>query len=638
MKFDKDTLLKHRFWFLLALAAPLSIVGLFLLGFSVRAQIDKEKKAIEDTLKKVKAYAKPESQESVDKAQKRATDKKSKQDVVWRLAAREQDRLMTWPKGVEDKYGFGNGLFAQQISATRKKEEAPADPGQAAKDSDSQFEGKIVQRNPNWIEVEGARQKKRFGRTNDVKVTFTDSDPGLKDADFNTLDVGDRVTVTFEKGKYFGDKLTDQERTDYARDYRTQLLPILERVTPLSDKGEGVVQFPGWVWNGRDLPPKNARFFHYVDSTEQGRAEWKQDQNISDEAWLAQEDLWIQDDIYRLVRLANDSVAIFQSKTDKKDGEQVFVNPYWELKCRVSGGKLKITMKNLLDQRQYPNVTFLFKVTQSGGWVRRPIEGDALAPAGMPKDHPKDTLEREFDAAGLGGVRPEGVYGIQQVLTWRTAAVKRIDAISIGNLALDDCASSHRQFYWPTELKLLPPKWWPKKAADTTAPDPTAAVATQPGGTRPGGRPPGGLRGGQTAPTDLTYNGLIFDRYVKMERELRQLPVAVVLIVDQQHVQRVQAAFAYSNLRFLTTQVIINRFPQSLRPQEGSTNPMAFARGAGGHQQVFGPGNWGPGRSHGGGTTSAAAAGDEVESNMELILYGDVTLYERFPPRASTAP
>jgi hypothetical protein len=633
MKFDKDTLLKYRFWLLLGLATPLAIVGLMLLSFSVRAQIDKEKKAIDDTIKKVKTYAKPENQESVDTASKRAIEKKSKQDVVWQLAAREQDKLMTWPKGVEEKYEFSNGLFAQQISATRKTEEVPADPTQAPKDDASHFHGKIVDVDPDGIMVQGVKQQKRFRRTTDVKVQFPGGEE--KDPDFTALAKGDRVAVTFEKGKYFGDKLTDKERTEYARDYRTQLPEILERVMPLNDKGEGVVQFPGWVWNGRDLPPKNARFFHYVDSTDTGRAEWRQDQNISDEAWLAQEDLWIQDDVYRLVRLANDSVAIFQNKTaDKKAAEQVFVNPYWELKCRVANDKLKITMKNLQDQRQYPNVTLLFKVTPGGGWVPRKIEGDALAPAGMPKDNPKDSLEREFDAASLGGVRPEGVYGIQQVLTWRTAAVKRIDVVSIGNLALDDCAASHRQYYWPTELKLLPPRWWPKKAAEA-APDPTAAVS-QPGGRRPG-QPGGRLVGGQgAAPTDLTYNGLISERYLKVERELRQLPVAVVLIVDQQHVQRVQAAFVNSNLRFLTTQVIVNRFPQSLRPQDAGPDPMAIASAPGGRRPAFTGGHWGPGRPVGG-TPTTAAASDETESNMELILYGNVTLYERFPPRATTA-
>ena len=43
--------------------------------------------------------------------------------------------------------------------------------------------------------------------------------------------------------------------------------------------------------------------------------------------------------------------------------------------------------------------------------------------------------------------------------------------------------------------------------------------------------------------------------------------VAIVLIVDQNQVDRVQTAFNNSKLRFLTTQVLLNHYPKSLKPE-----------------------------------------------------------------------
>ena len=44
------------------------------------------------------------------------------------------------------------------------------------------------------------------------------------------------------------------------------------------------------------------------------------------------------------------------------------------------------------------------------------------------------------------------------------------------------------------------------------------------------------------------------------------IPVAVVLIVDQDHVDRVLNSFNNSKLRFLETQVLLNYYSGSLQP------------------------------------------------------------------------
>ncbi|HMF18925.1 MAG TPA: hypothetical protein VKE98_17085, partial [Gemmataceae bacterium] len=51
MKFDKETMLKHQFWFLLALAVPLTLGAYFFLMTAVRGAINKDRKDLEDKLK-----------------------------------------------------------------------------------------------------------------------------------------------------------------------------------------------------------------------------------------------------------------------------------------------------------------------------------------------------------------------------------------------------------------------------------------------------------------------------------------------------------------------------------------------------------------------------------------------------------
>jgi len=631
MKFDKDTLIKQRFWLLLALSVPLAVVGLFVLSSSVPAKIGVERKKSVDMLKNIDKIKTPKSDKWVEQAAKKAAEKKEQEKIVWEKAALEQSNLMTWPKSVEAKYHFRDGDFAKEIIVTRKKDEQNADPSAGPKDDANHFHGVIKDRNPDWILVKGKKDQ-RFEKVEGVRVKIS-AETELDNQPFSSLAIGDRVDITFEKGKYFGDKLTENERTDYARDYKKQLPEIISQVLPVNDKGEGVVQFPGWVSNGEELPPRGSRFFRYVAD------DWKQDLDFSDEAWMAQEDLWVQQEIYRLVRVANDSVARFKGQGgSEKEKDYDFTNPYWHLKCRVTAdGKLKVVTRNLQDQRQYLDVTFLMKLTPDGRPVPVKIEGVARAPAGTPntKDGIGDTKEDTLDESKLGGVRPKGIFGIEQVLTWKTAAVKRIDNISLGTSALaapDDCAESHRQC--SVVLKPLRPEQ--KKEEATRNP------AMPPGGQA---RPIGP---GSNAPAaNLTPNGLVPDRYLDATREARRMPVGVVLIVDQQHVERVQAAFVTSKLRFLTTQVILNRYPQSVRPPEAeqsatipggapaqrTNRPMLLP---GGYARGGVVGRYGPT----GGTAAPGAppgAADEQESNVELVLYGVVSLYERYPPRAGGA-
>ena len=633
MKLDKDTLIKQRFWLVLGLSVPLALAGLFVLSSNVPAQIDKENKGVKAALDKIAGFVKqsPKSKEWVEQAEKVAQEKEKQKTEVWKTAADEQADLMTWPKEMEKQYHFRDGLFAKEIGvAARKKEDKKEDAGLTPKDDDRHFSGVIRTANEDSITVKG-KAEKTFYRSVDVKVTI----PEVQNAEFRSLRPGDRVTVTYEKGKYFMEsKLTDNEQIEYVRTYESQIPEIIELVQPVNAQGIGVVQFGNpigtstatWIWDGKILPPKagidgTQRFLRYVAGG------WKREQDISDEAWLAQEDLWIQHEIYRLIRVANDKVAEFAGTGgSEKDKDYAFTNPYWQLTCRVtSEGTLQVKLKNLQDQRQFlSNLQFSFKLSPDPSVppLTRPIEGMPLAPAGTADG--KDTLEKTFTPAQLGGAPPRGIFGVTQVLNWRTAAVKRIDSVRIGSTEPLDCATSHRHCGQTLRKFKMPTKEDPNAQSN----NPLAGLGIASGPNAPAAPQATGV------PDDLSPNGLIQNRYMQYDGvtpQARRLPVGVVLIVAQQHVERVLTSFANSKLRFLTTQVVLNRYPDTVKPDIlDATVTVAGVVGSRRPRVVFDP------RGQAAAGSAASGPSEEQESNIELCIYGIVTLYERF--RVSSGP
>jgi hypothetical protein len=178
----------------------------------------------------------------------------------------------------------------------------------------------------------------------------------------------------------------------------------------------------------------------------------------------------------------------------------------------------------------------------------------------------------------------------------------------------------------------------------------------------PGGGGFGGLgAGGGKEDSKKTKNGLSADRYAEDPKpELRRVPFGISLIVGQEHIDRVLYAFSKSRLRILMTQVIINRYPHSVRPSGveqqaggGRVNPGGASGGVpsflGGGMGIKGfmSGGAAGGFASGGfasggfaspsGTSPIGAAGDSQETNLELVIYGIATLYQRYPPRPPEA-
>lgn len=657
MKNEKNLLTKYRFWLLLALELPLVLFALFWLVTTVGGQIEVKRKLVTDAFTRFKQFSGEKSQKWVTVAENKAKAYKDLETVVWERAWNDQKNLMTWPEKFEQEFHFKDGLFAISIKADRRKtspeeppkehpkEEGNTGEGKTAPPSGiSNFAGTVVKVFVDYIDVESKdkKTKKRIYRTNGAAVTISTEEKADEPKHFRDLEVGDGVVVTYEQGRYFGDELTDSQKDRFIKTYRDQLHAILKIVNPMTKTGEGVVQLRGWFYNENEMPPPDTRFFNYVGGVD---VLWKDNVELSKEAWIAQEDLWIQREIYRVIRLANDYVARFKGEAkDAKDQWADFSNPYWRLALKVRpDNKLEIKATNLRPQRQKLDVTFLVRVTKNGPPVSITLEGEPLLP-GDTRTFNTDGKDKKLALPPT--VTATGIYGVEQVLTWETAPVKRIDQVCIGGTPeagtvagpgygggkagpspsgqqagpAIGIAHSHRTFV--KGLQAFPFSSSGKKTGEGS--DMKTDLTTM-------GEEPMGSKQGPVENL-LSENKLYWKRYVEITPQARRVPIGVVLIVDQEHVSRVQTAFSDMALRFLPTQVLLHRYPHTLRPPE-LTGPESGQPG----QFPF-PGKEGPPMSQGGQPklTGSLAAMEERESNCELVVYGIVSLYERYPPRQAT--
>jgi hypothetical protein len=112
------------------------------------------------------------------------------------------------------------------------------------------------------------------------------------------------------------------------------------------------------------------------------------------------------------------------------------------------------------------------------------------------------------------------------------------------------------------------------------------------------------------------------ERYLDKTDQVRKLPICLVLIVDPDHKTKVEVALAESPLRFLITQVLWQRYTGSLRPPDTgngtSTSPKI--------KDLLPPG---PGTIPDGSSGTPSGGAGEERENMELAIYGVVTIYDR---------
>lgn len=668
-KFDKDALIKHRFWILLGVTIPLVLAAVLILITSVGAEIESYRKKAEEKYTAASKASPGAGPLYVDELGKIAGKWKEQETSVHKVAFMAQKDLFVWPKAVEDKFDFQNGMFVTEVKIL-------PNPGDNwPNDDGALFHGIVQTPHEDYLIVrrkDGSESK--FYPTFKTKISRQQPKPGEREPLWGNLATDEFVAITYYTSKYFYDQLTVSEQREYVNSYRTQIHPILQIVDPVDVKGNGTVQFNGWLYKPNDYPLAKSKFFTYVAEP------WQADSFIYQEAWLAQEDLWIQRELFRIIRAANDDVAVCQGTPVKgKATPAVFKNPNFELKFEwEESDRLMVTVKNMLPRRQKLDVQFRVKFNES---PNRDLSSEIILLDGEPLDPigtPKDSLKKEIPIE-KGRIQRNGIYAVEQVLTWETAPVKRIDHVAIGS-ASAVIAHSHKTYPKGSQPYRKDPKKEEVAAQGDANPMGMALGPMGLGGPKLGG---GGGGEGEQAQANFGINGVLLDRYLEVSEQSRRLPVGLSLIVDQDHIGRVLTAFNNSKLRFLTTQVLLNRYSQSLRPRlvgsvtdpegggmddeaappppmpmgggfpmdggfmppKGGSSlgmPKGFGSSGGPPQGIgkgFSPppmggvGGGGPNMGIGAGAMAHLAGAEELENNVEVVIYGIVTLYERYPKR-----
>jgi hypothetical protein len=689
MKLDKENLIKNRFWILAGTAATLTVIGLLLLLFTAPSAVAEKRDAIEKSWKGLKnqgtGFKHPDYLKMVQaEAQKfKAESNKSLSELYKSQVS--QSYMMTWPKAMVDEgYDFNNGKFADEVVVHKRdakgdaKSEEKALKAQPA-DTETKISGILVATEQNWIKIKDRKdQVIQIMRGPNTKVVFKDvvekktglfSGPTFGDLGNKMNQV---VEVTFKVGRWFGEDFTDQEVKKYRDTYGDQLPETLAEVGPLNFLKEPMVQLrylragkaakvvskdlsgDTWIYlpdRPDRYPPEDNLFFSYVGTG--GKPSWPQDfrRINTDEIWAAQENVWVEREIYKRIRLANESVAAAERSTDpkdSKDGWSKFRNFYWEMDFKVTDhgekAKVAVRLKNLRPQYQsVNNLRFLLRFKDPNDKNARPsdpvlvppvepvslrFEGNWVDPADSGKDtFPAKGASQDFVEFPIIGPVAE-IFSVEQMLTVETAAVKRLDIVTIGVSSITgETAVSHYDAGRPTTstggMLLVSFK---KKPVS-----PTAVAANTSGAPGADDQPKQptleeliriqqeqqAQQQDQQDPSQqstldlgkaadfikLSSNNLVIDRYLTVKYgEFRQLPVSVVMVVGPDHVNRVLASLASSPLRFLTRQMLWQRCQLSTGGAVAKTAPTAGAPSGG-----IGEG----------------------QENIELTVYGILTLYDR---------
>jgi hypothetical protein len=471
--------------------------------------------------------------------------------------------------------------------------------------------------------------------------------------------------------------------------------------------------FPGGSWR---------RVLRYVSN-------WTEKYPTSDQIWLALEDLWVQRGLLLPVKEVNAAASKFElvkapagpdgKQADPPPLKRTFRNRVWELELEVptTGPHANKAMLAKLKNR-----TNRIQMLGTGNQMKLNVqlsEGAQPVRYVIQKDFAKanEEIKVETPLPVLHMIPPgtevQAITRVEQVLDERTVPVRQVLNVELGYKD----ARHHT-------ATLVKAEWWPETAAATGGdmggmPGGPGMMPGGPGmmpggpGMMPGGevgspddeggrgRLPGmpgafGGMGGTTraaksgTPTAvLDYNK---DRYAVVTKQVRRMPVAVVLLVDQMFVQDALVAYANSPLRFQITQYHWKRFRGTLSsatggfgggmgfpsfgggfepgagdtgaggeagtpdgeygsPDGGSGYVLPGRGGMGGPGMMMPGGEGGPGYGGyggygggygmmGGGTTGSISEGQITSGLVELTLYGIVTLYEKYEvqPADGTAP
>jgi hypothetical protein len=622
---------KHHFWILFGLAPLFTLIGACTMTSSVGGKIDEKQGAIKSALDTLSKKANPKPKSLIAEAEQALAKVGTKKDALHKFNWDRQKGLFTWPAGSPNK-----------LKPIEKLNLKFGDPLPNNEGEFDEFREPTVYLN----EYSSLRGK---GVTADAKGT------GMAD-----------------------------------------------RLAPTQFLG-------GWQAQLR-----------YVST-------WKDGAIDPNELWLAMEDLWVQRSLLSAVKAVNDDSAAFRRAKREANGTYTVDATFDEDGYKIEGGRRAATpdeqktkaafrsrtwaveleavtegtsrrlagrLVNLTDRLQLlgNGTTMKLNVWFSKAPTAQPMEfkigGEYLAGFGATKrENGADVPANEMPVVPLGDhIIPVALQGadfeiarVEQVFDARTVPIKRIDGLALGFL---DSRSATATLKQPEFIK-------------DPAPDANAGMGMGMGmgfgmETDPDARGPmtsgvgpavggaGGAAAGANALTGPFTNKALLaqtkKRYLDITKEVRRMPVAIVLVVDQSYIQDVLLAFSNSPLRFQITQLSWTRFRGTLagtaasgggigvggdidfsnrsgsfgfsggadpdaepgRPFGGPGSSASGPPGVGvpsppGPGSMPGPGGpIGPG-FEGGNQSQGAVSESQITSGLvELSIYGVVSLYEKY--------
>ena len=113
MKFDKETLIKQRFWIMLGVAFILALAGIGYLEIAVGA--DSVVQDIKKKLSSASSKGQVNNKDTIDARRKDAEKVQKAEAIVWKDAYDKQAKAFGWGKDFEKQFNFTNGKFANEI-------------------------------------------------------------------------------------------------------------------------------------------------------------------------------------------------------------------------------------------------------------------------------------------------------------------------------------------------------------------------------------------------------------------------------------------------------------------------------------------------------------------------------------------
>jgi hypothetical protein len=608
MKIDKESLLKNRFWVGLIAFGPLWLILLIVALVFCGDTAAKNAKELKDGQQKVTGLKDIKNENYTGLLAAKQKDLEKQKDKVWAEAWKGQTDLMKWP-GIDGREQLqDHGYFGEELSPTlcrqfkddgkynsqltdeevanRLRPILPRDKEWGALIRHTDFQGAKGGKDPTneevWLSQEDVWVQDEL--INIIKAALDSAAHFDNLADFKKIDIpqseqdqlaGAQAAPAAPATKPASSDTAagDEKKSVIVRQRFRSLNWQLDLVMEQNDKQELTATPQTTVMNldaGRAVPGLEIQVRQKVSSTSKPPAPqvltFAPAAKAGDKVTLTKEVALTGfdanlDALPLVVKVSADkSEAPLPAGTVR----QRFRNPNWELDLliqKTEQGTFVVSKDSTLTninptRRSLSLATAEFRVRSGENALPLAMPGEWLA---WSKTIP---IQQSFPVADINNYPLE----VEQVFTTAyTSPIKFVNGIYFpGSTPWEKC-NSHRtaNLVAKSATQFVEP---PKEAA---------AASPQPGGASPGGGGPAGgpaagaampgggsMPGGSGAPggaaasdTGKTHYGLVRNRYISVTEQVRHMPVALSLVVEQAYMQDVLTAVINSRLRIQITQV-----------------------------------------------------------------------------------